>query len=283
MKKFTEADIDAMADEAFDHWLGIGLKTDPIDFAEAQIKVQRLISLLLEDSVPARDVIYAASPRAIEGHVGSWWNQLGRGDEGWAAFYRAAHIILGDEADPIQDAQDAVLESCFGLFVGDLLYVMERPCVLTFDRQGRLHGDGQPAIAWADGARYNYWHDTELPDDFWTWNQDDAFASDNAEHRRAWFEVDSSRWALIEDRSELLDECADPGNGNNRLRLYRVPRDIISDRVLLLRMVNGSPNADGSTREYAELIDDRFTSALAASASGYGLSVDEYAALEVRR
>ena len=85
------------------------------------------------------------------------------------------------------------------------------------------------------------------------------------------------------DQAELISDEPDVGNSGHRLRLYRLPDDVIEEDVLLLTMVNGSDNADGSRREYGELVDDRFTSALEASAAGYGLTADEYRLLEVRR
>jgi hypothetical protein len=38
----------------------------------------------------------------------------------------------------------------------------DKPILLQFDEQEQLHGDGAPAIQWADGESYYYHHGTEI-------------------------------------------------------------------------------------------------------------------------
>lgn len=200
----------------------------------------------------------------------------------WIRFWRETGII---ELDPktiekLDAWSDHALTGVSSWFP-QVFVASDRPAFIHRDRQGNLHAENGQAIGWRDGWGINAWHGTRLPDDFWDWDAEKALSQANSEHRRCWLEAFG--WGPVLDQAELISDEPDVGNSGHRLRLYRLPDDVIEQDVLLLTMVNGSDNADGSRREYGELVDDRFTSALEASAAGYGLTADEYRLLEVRR
>jgi hypothetical protein len=68
----------------------------------------------------------------------------------------------------------------------------------------------------------------------------------------------------------------DPGNPGQTLSLYRI-RDLYPDPVCLLRMTNGTQEADGSRHEFAETVPGSITDPIAAAAWQIGLNPSDYA------
>ena len=65
--------------------------------------------------------------------------------------------------------------------------VCDRPRHLRFDSQNRLHAEGEPAIEFADGWNFYYYHRVRLPEKY------------GQIHPNQW----QSQWLLSEDNAEL--------------------------------------------------------------------------------
>jgi hypothetical protein len=71
----------------------------------------------------------------------------------------------------------------------DFCYVSDRPTHLHFDEQQKLHAEGQPAVAFADGAAIYCIHGVRLPDEYsgldsHQWRSEWVLTETNAELRR---------------------------------------------------------------------------------------------------
>jgi len=72
--------------------------------------------------------------------------------------------------------------------------VCDRPRHLRFDSQNRLHAEGEPAIEFADGWNFYYYHGVRLPEKYGQvhpnqWQSQWILAEENAELRRVLIQV----------------------------------------------------------------------------------------------
>jgi hypothetical protein len=161
--------------------------------------------------------------------------------------------------------------------------VCERPSVAALDQRGRMHSETGPALAYPDGLSVYGWHGRVVPR--WVVVEPTAErigAEANAEVRRC--AIEAMGWARFTDQAHLrlIDECPDPGNAGQRLRLYAVPGKVWGTPVGVLVCINGSVDLDGRRHTFGLLVPPNLRSALAAAAWGYGLTGAEYAQLQRR-
>jgi hypothetical protein len=88
----------------------------------------------------------------------------------------------------------------------------------------------------------------------------------------------------------LVATAPDPGNEPYSLALYDLPDDMADlyetdtgDPPRLLLCVNGSEERSGERRKFGLPVPARHTNPVAAAASLYGIPVEAYRQLEVRR
>lgn len=161
--------------------------------------------------------------------------------------------------------------------------VCERPSVRSLDREGRLHADDGPALAYPGGFSAYFWHGRIVPQ--WVVQEPTVAriaAEPNVEVRRC--AIEALGWARFTDEAglKLVDECADPGNPGQRLGLYSVPGKTWGAAANVLVCSNGTVDLDGSRHTFGLLVPATVREALGAAAWGYGLTADEYAGLERR-
>ncbi len=103
-------------------------------------------------------------------------------------YVSSSGINLSQKAQEIHDCQKQLLEHCGWIFPFEkICLVCDRPRHLRFDSQNRLHAEGEPAIEFADGWNFYYYHGVRLPE---TYGQI---------HSDRW----QSKWILTEDNAEL--------------------------------------------------------------------------------
>jgi hypothetical protein len=163
----------------------------------------------------------------------------------------------------------------------DAVVLTERPVELHRDSQGRLHCAAGPAIRYPDGWSVYAWHGTGVPAsllDGWTIEQ--IMSEPNSEVRRCAVEhtaaargwrqlVEHARWP------QVGRTVPDPGNPGQTLSLYRV-EGIYDEPVNLLCMTNGTPERDGTRREFGETVPATITDPIAAAAWQIGISPAAY-------
>ncbi|MEG4912064.1 leucine-rich repeat domain-containing protein [Microcoleus sp. B13-B6] len=103
-------------------------------------------------------------------------------------------VNLSQKAQKILRCQKQLFEHCGLIFPFEkICAVCDRPRHLRFDSQNRLHAEGEPAIEFADGWNFYYYHGVKLPEEYGQvhpnqWQSEWLLAEDNAEVRRVLIE-----------------------------------------------------------------------------------------------
>ncbi|MEG5041636.1 hypothetical protein QUB14_22530 [Microcoleus sp. B3-D2] len=99
-------------------------------------------------------------------------------------------VNLSQKAQEIHHCQKLLFEHCGFIFPFEkFCAVCDRPRHLRFDSQNRLHAEGEPAIEFADGWNFYYYHGVRLPEKYGKvhpnkWQSQWLLAEENAEVRR---------------------------------------------------------------------------------------------------
>ncbi|MEP6519176.1 leucine-rich repeat domain-containing protein [Microcoleus vaginatus FACHB-2002] len=97
-------------------------------------------------------------------------------------------INLSQKAQEILRSQKLLFEHCGWIFPFEkICFVCDRPRHLRFDSQNRLHAEGEPAIEFADGWKFYYYHGVRVPEQYGKF------------HPNQW----QSQWLLTEENAEL--------------------------------------------------------------------------------
>jgi internalin A len=102
--------------------------------------------------------------------------------------YISSGINISQKAQEILRSQKLLFEHCGWIFPFEkICFACDRPRHLRFDSQNRLHAEGEPAIEFADGWNFYYYHGVRLPEQY------------GQLHPNQW----QSQWLLTEDNAEL--------------------------------------------------------------------------------
>jgi internalin A len=97
-------------------------------------------------------------------------------------------VNLSQKAQEIVRCQKLLFEDCGWIFPFEkICFVCDRPRHLRFDSQNRLHAEGEPAIEFADGWSFYYYHGVRLPEKYAKF------------HPNQW----QSKWLLTEENAEV--------------------------------------------------------------------------------
>ena len=97
-------------------------------------------------------------------------------------------VNLSQKAQEIHHCQKVLFEHCGFIFPFEkFCAVCDRPRHLRFDSENRLHAEGEPAIEFADGWNFYYYHGVELPENY------------GKVHPNQW----QSQWLLTERNAEV--------------------------------------------------------------------------------
>jgi len=85
---------------------------------------------------------------------------------GWAAYLSFFRDVCG-WSDPVLERfeiDEALMKSCGWIWWHEnVLAISDRPTVINRDKQGRLHSEVGPSIAYRDGWQLHHWHGTSVP------------------------------------------------------------------------------------------------------------------------
>jgi Leucine-rich repeat (LRR) protein len=104
--------------------------------------------------------------------------------------YISSGVNISQKAQEILGCQNLLFEHCGFIFPFEkICAVCDRPRHLRFDSQNRLHAEGEPAIEFADGWKFYYYHGVRLPEEYGKfhpnqWQSQWILAEKNAEVRR---------------------------------------------------------------------------------------------------
>ncbi|MEG3977601.1 hypothetical protein QT970_23665 [Microcoleus sp. herbarium8] len=99
-------------------------------------------------------------------------------------------VNLSEKAQEILRCQKLLFEDCGWIFPFEKICVVcDRPRHLRFDSQNRLHAEAEPAIEFADGWNFYYYHGVRLPEEYGQvppnqWQSQWLLTEENAELRR---------------------------------------------------------------------------------------------------
>jgi len=203
----------------------------------------------------------------------------GQHDANWIGFHDFFREETGliKQTDKLQGLTTITKSAGWFLPHENICWISERHCTVHQDGQHRIHCENGPAIAYPDGwAMYAIhgvrvpWDIIEQPDSITVERID---AEQNAEVRRVMMERYGLARYLDDSGAVLLDtdetSLADP------IQLYRkeIPGD---EPLVMLRMLNSTPEPDQSRRTYTLRVPPDMTKALDAMAWTFGMEAKDY-------
>lgn len=204
----------------------------------------------------------------------------------WLWHYKFGQTLrpdLYDEDDSREmDAWLAVAEhGHVGLFYEEAVLMSERPLRVCVDLEGRLHSEDGPALAYRDGAKDKVdlyvWHGVNVPDNVIlspnTITIEMINAERNTEVRRVLMERYGWSRYLKDAGGTVIDEYAD--QLGQPVRLWK--RDLGQNQrpLVMLELVNSTPEPDGTLKQYMFGVPADMTSAKKAHAWHCGFDADE--------
>lgn len=231
-------------------------------------------------TVEIQDGIRASIERAILNEVGpAARRHLHRAWHGQHDANRMALVAFRQEAldrspTPRLDTGLVLLAQSAGWLwpMREVCIISERPRTLHLDLDGRLHNESGPALSYPGGWSIYAWHGELLPPHVIESPQrittGEILEVSNAELRRFYLERAGIE-RLVEEgvaRSFQRDECGE---------LYRwdAPGD---EPVVLVRVVNSTPEPDGSRRRYVLRVPPDIRTARQAVAWTFGMAEGQY-------
>ena len=238
----------------------------------------------------AVDLAVGSAVGSAVGNVKPFWHYWfgGRVWAYWPAFIGYFRDVVELQLDPEIWERHKAYEDAFSAGYWwpnkDFVMVCDVPTVMDVEAAGgahRLHNETGPAVAWADGFGFHYWHGTRVPADLVEtgWDVERIFAEKNAEIRRCAIERMGWDTFVVAAGLKLTDECADPGNPGQVLRLYDVPRHVLDLPVRVLVCANATRERDGGRHTFGLTVPTDCRTALSAAAWSFGLTEKEYSGL----
>lgn len=150
--------------------------------------------------------------------------------------------------------------------------VSERPIKLSVDAQNRPHSNGSPSHIWRDGFFINFWHGVRLPNDIWSTQLtiEKISSEKNAEVKRTMMEIYGMDKYLDDCGANPIDQTID--QHGNPVELFMLP----NSQLPIVRVVNSSPEPDGSFKNYVLTATKKVNRAVDALASLAGTTADKY-------
>ena len=145
--------------------------------------------------------------------------------------------------------------------------VSDFPEVLTVDERNRPHNSTGPSHRWADGWELHHWHGVRVPAFVIEQPESITAATINAETNQEVRRVMVERYGF--DRY-IADSGAKPLGADDVGELYEI------DERRVVRVLNSTPEPDGSVKTYTLKGSMRATTARESVASTFGLKAIDY-------
>ena len=298
--KLTEAQERRLIDFR-EEWLNIGLCCEPADFETGDTVIRGFYARM---GKPAPLILHFSSPAMCELAVNFVFTLLAQNPSqlvsqldklrpffltnrwgaqhwcSWEAFY-----LFGPEIGVTYKAEDIALLQEWARISRStgwwapwdgICFVSDRPRVVKFDNERRLHCETGKAVEYSDGWGVSSWHGTRVPDE---WLADKksltaqvALKEQNIEQRRAACEILGWSRILKELDAKTIDHDNDPQIGD----LVEVALPDLPQRAKFLRV------QCGTGREFAIGIPPHIESSLEAQAWIVGLDTKDFLKPEVR-
>jgi hypothetical protein len=213
--------------------------------------------------------------------VSGWYGAMWDGGNQWAwcswiSFLR--HVVKLDlDYSKYHYYEQAYLHGGPRVMHPEFCMVSDRPEVLTVDDQNRPHNDTGPFCRWRDGSALYAVHGVRVP--WWVVEKPERLAPErvlsepNAEVRRVMIDRYPGGIAKL-----LLDAQAKEIHRDDFGTLYRLElRD--DEPIVMVKVVNSTPEADGSSKDYFLRVPPTITTAHEAVAWTFEKTASTYAPL----
>jgi hypothetical protein len=164
-------------------------------------------------------------------------------------------------------------QGCAAIFFEDICFVMERPLYMYSDAQGRLHNENGAAMMFGDGYDIYAVEGTLVYPDMieapnWL-NVDRIYDETNQEIRRIMLKRYTPEKFIRDSQAQKIAE-------DEFGELYR--KNLPNEQALLfVKVINSTPEPDGTFREYFLRVPPEMVTAREAVAWTFGLMANEYA------
>ncbi|MFI1769520.1 DUF6745 domain-containing protein [Streptomyces sp. NPDC020800] len=178
---------------------------------------------------------------------------LGHYDAAAFAYHDAFASMGATGIEPVTGLMDVARNAGWWWAMPHTAVLTERPTILHRDRDGRLHHETGPALAYPDGFSIHAWHGTRVPADLVEsgWDTQRILTEPNAEIRRC--AIERLGWdQFIADAglTQIGESVPDPGNPGHTLALYDAPEALYDEPVRVLLCTNGSVEREGTRRKF---------------------------------
>lgn len=216
-----------------------------------------------------------------------WWRNASYGQHN-ADFYSYVDVArqLGAEGlDNVDGVLDVAKNAGWWWPAEEFCIITDRPEQLHWDVEGELHCETGPAILYRDGWGVHLWHGTRVPASLieTNWTVKQILDEPNLEVRRCAIEKKGWERIIIEGRfTPVGSPVADPGNPGHELVLFSLPPELgpEGESAKLLMCDNATPERDGTRRRFGITVPATVNTPLEAAAWTFGLSAEEYSALQ---
>jgi hypothetical protein len=194
-----------------------------------------------------RDQVYDQVARWYSSYIaGGLW-------AGWYSYISAFRQLGVPNLDAIEGQELVARHAGWWFALAGVVVLTDRPTALHRDQLNRLHCETGPAIAYSDGWALHYWHGTAVPADLIEtgWDTTRILRERNAEIRRCAIErMGWPEFVAAAGLTQVGDSQPDPGNPGRSLSLYDIPVRLFDEPVRVLICTNGTPERDGTTRQF---------------------------------
>jgi hypothetical protein len=290
IKELTPAQL-VRLDEIREEWIQKGLNTERVDRGRMELAAKaayRIADLDVPDLV-----VWCDSPMAGAVQVAKFvfetediteeqareqlWHACYGQHESWVAFYSAFLEFGVEECRPLEPYMD-LAESGWWWPLDEAIVMVERPVHVSTDEEGRLHCEDRAAIEWSDGWGVYAWHGARVPKEVILEPEKitvkDIDSEENAEVRRVMLTRYGEGRYLIDSGAEILDEDVDI-QGHER-KLYKKPMEAPEEDIVMVRVINSTPEPDGSRNIYWLRVPPHFTDVKAAVAWTFEEDAESY-------
>ena len=306
--KLTPAQ-EARLPEYRDKWLKIGLSTEPLDFEAAKKAVGKIYTaaglqpptVWYRMSSPLGCAVFATLLRSglrsaqvrdqVRAQVGDQvWDQVWAqvraqvGDQVWAQVYGSHDAAWLSYCDfflrechlefvrKVEWLMELALHCGWWAPYRDAVILQERHNILRRDSQHRLHCEDGLACGYPDGWGVYAWHGVRIPERIImqpeTITVDQIRNESNVEIRRVMIERYGIDRYIDDSGAKIIHS-----SGDRILYKAELPDD---EPIVTVRVINSTPESDGSTKSYFIRVPPNMTDADAAVAWTFGMDKAEY-------
>lgn len=180
----------------------------------------------------------------------------GYNDASWLSFYDYFDQVVGIDCSLLHPLMELSKNCGWWTPLQDVAIIQHRPESIMFDNTGRLHNENGPAIRFrGSNRRCDVFavHGVRVAKRIIDrdYSLVDIEKESNAEVRRVMIDLYGRDKYILDSGAKMIHE---DGHGINLRRLYR--KDLSGDvPLVMLRLINSSPEKDGTYKEYWLRVD----------------------------